>query len=209
MENINRELLEQLFHLEWLLRRSQMFHHRAHGPMGAPYQGQGRILALLKLKPEISQRELSTILDIRSQSLGELLAKLENQGYITRTPSAEDRRVMNISLTEAGKAAAEQKTEPADLESFFDCLTEEEQTTFSAYLGRLIKTLKDQMTSGEPESERHTYGDFREGRMGREFHRGGGFRHGEFRGFGHFFDMEHPEPPFGAKEPEENKKDET
>lgn len=202
MKNINRELLEQLFHLEWLLRRSQMFHHRTHGPMGAPYQGQGRILALLKLKPEISQRELSTILDIRSQSLGELLAKLENQGYITRTPSTEDRRVMNISLTEAGKAAAEKNVEPADLESFFDCLTEEEQTILSGYLERLIKTLKDQMKAGEADSGMPSREDFHDRRFGRMFRRGGPFGEG-FMGFGPFCDPEEHGFPFGSSKPDE------
>jgi DNA-binding MarR family transcriptional regulator len=201
MKNINQELLEQLFHLEWLLRRSQMFHHRIHGPMGAPYQGQGRILALLKLKPEISQKELSTILDIRSQSLGELLAKLENQGYITRTPSTEDRRVMNISLTEAGKAAAEQGSEPENLGSFFDCLTPEEEATLSDYLNRLIKTLKEQMTSSESSFGMPTREDLRERRFGREFRRGGPFG-GEFRGFSFFFDPEDSDSPFDGPAPE-------
>jgi len=201
MKNNNRELLEQLFHLEWLMRRYQMHHHREHGPMAAPYQGQGRILALLKLKPEISQRELSTILDIRSQSLGELLAKLEHQGYITRTPSTEDRRVMNISLTEAGKVAAEQDNEPENLGSFFDCLTEEEQTNLTDYLGRLIKRLKEQMTSNESEFEMPSREDFRERRFGRGFRRGGPFGD-DFRGFGHFFDPEGPDSPFNDKKPE-------
>jgi DNA-binding MarR family transcriptional regulator len=207
MKNINRELLEQLFHLEWLLRRSQMFHHRAHGPMGAPYQGQGRILALLKLKPEISQKELSTILDIRSQSLGELLAKLENQGYITRTPSTEDRRVMNISLTEAGKAAAESGSQPNDLESFFDCLTPEEQATLANYLERLIKTLKEQMTSSETDFGMPSREGFRDRRFGRMFRRGGPFGEG-FMGFGPFGDPEGPESPFDEKDPKKPTEDE-
>ena len=58
---------------------------------------------MLKLKPEISQKELSDLLDMRPQSLGELLGKLERNGYITRTPSERDQRVLIIRLTDAGK----------------------------------------------------------------------------------------------------------
>jgi len=152
METNNQELLHQLFQLSWLLRRYTMHHHREHGPMGSPFQGQGRILALLKLKPEISQKELSTILDIRSQSLGELLAKLERAGYITRTLSETDRRSMNISLTESGRAAAEQTPETGESESFFDCLTAEEQASFADYLDRLIKHLESKLdAAGAPD----------------------------------------------------------
>jgi DNA-binding MarR family transcriptional regulator len=144
MDLSKNELLERLFRLEWLLRMKHMHHHRDHGPMATPHRGQGRILALLALKPEMSQKELAAILDIRSQSLGELLAKLERQGFITRSTSEEDRRGMNISLTDAGRTAAEQPDD-SDFESFFDCLNEEEQTAFAGYLERLIEKLEAQL----------------------------------------------------------------
>jgi DNA-binding MarR family transcriptional regulator len=154
MENDNRDLLEQLFRLVGLLRRRAMHARRDFGPRGGPsagpHQGQGRVLALLKLKPEVSQKELSTILDIRSQSLGELLSKLERQGYITRKTSEEDRRGMDIRLTEAGRAASEQQDESSDAGSFFDCLDEAERRTFGEYLERLIKRLEEEpATEGE------------------------------------------------------------
>ena len=162
MDKSNLDLLGQFLHLDGLLRRYQIQHHREHGPMGTPRQGQGRILALLKLKAEISQKELSTILDIRSQSLGELLAKLERQGYVTRTPSTSDRRGMDIGLTEAGRAAADQDSEDDNLETFFDCLNDAEQKTLSEYLQRLIERLEQKMVSREARynfSARSGFGD--------------------------------------------------
>jgi len=112
--------------------------------MGDTHRGQGRILALLKLKPEISQKELSDILDIRSQSLGELLAKLERNGYITRTPSEADHRIMDIHLTETGQQASGQDEQQMDTESLFGCLNEEEQAKLADYLGRIISALEQQ-----------------------------------------------------------------
>lgn len=147
----SQSLLEQLYKLEWLLRRYYFHSLRQNGPMAAPHRGQGRILALLRIKPEISQKELSAILDIRAQSLGELLAKLEKAGYITRKPSEEDRRVMEIKLTEAGQRAAESGTDDEEGEELFACLNEKEQETLSQYIGRLIEHLEKILSQGPAE----------------------------------------------------------
>lgn len=160
----NRDLLELFFQLEWHLRRYHLHNYREFGPMGAPHRGQGRILSLLKIKPEISQKELATILDIRSQSLGELLAKLEKAGFITRTPSETDRRGMDIHLTEAGLAASEQPEEPQGLDGMFGCLNEEEQEKMADYLTRLIAYLEkqhDSEESGRDFRSRHDFHDKR------------------------------------------------
>jgi DNA-binding MarR family transcriptional regulator len=182
MNTNDLDLSEQLVRLAWLLQRYQMQNHRHHGPMGDPHRGQGRVLALLKLKPEISQKELSNILDMRPQSLGELLVKLERSGYITRTPSEADRRGMDIRLTEAGEAASAQNEQQADTEALFGCLNEEEQAALSDYLGRIILTFEQQF--GDGESERHFHG---------HPHFGG-------RGFGPHFNMEDGHPPFCGKD---------
>jgi len=141
--NSERELLNKFFHLQRLLHR--YFHHKfmQHGPMANIHRGQGRILALLKLKPQISQKELAKILDMRPQSLGELLEKLEKGGYITRTPSEKDQRVMNISLTEAGKKLAQQSDQQDHANHLFAALNHEEQATLEAYLDRIIATLEE------------------------------------------------------------------
>lgn len=189
MDNDTYDLLEQLFHLAGLLRRRTVQMHGERGPFGSPHQGQGRVLALLKLKPEVSQKELSTILDIRSQSLGELLAKLERQGYITRTPSEEDRRGMNISLTEAGKAASVKQDEKADFDSFFDCLEAEEQKKLGEFLERLSRRLEEEIAAAGGEGDVQSVFD--------AAHRGFG-RPGGFPGFdrGHGGDRR---PPFGGR----------
>ncbi|HUX51159.1 MAG TPA: MarR family transcriptional regulator, partial [Spirochaetia bacterium] len=160
------------------LRGRHMRGLREHGPMSTPHQGQGRILALLRIKPEISQKELSTILDIRSQSLGELLAKLERQGFITRTPSTEDRRVMDIRLTEAGKAASDALEEIEDTDSFLSCLTQEEQATLADYLERMIGKLEAQAETDDPEPGRHFHGPFGPEHPFERFHGRGHHRRG-------------------------------
>ena len=73
----NFDLIEQFTRIEWLLHRYHQQNHTHHGPMADPRRGQGRVLAILKMKPEISQKELSFLLDMTPQSLGEFLSKLE------------------------------------------------------------------------------------------------------------------------------------
>ena len=186
MDDTIRDLLEKLNRLEWLLHRQLAQTLRDHSPMAAPYRGQGRILSLLRLTPEISQNELANILDIRPQSLGELLAKLERRGYITRTPSTTDRRAMDIRLTEAGRAAADLPDEPADLASAFDCLTDDEQAKLGEYLERLIAKLEQQLAAAETDFPRGPRFDRRG--FGHASHHGRGGPSAGFRGFGHFYE---------------------
>ncbi len=148
MNENNLDLIGQFTRIEWLLHRYHQQNHTHHGPMGDPRRGQGRVLAILKIQPEISQKDLSYLLDMRPQSLGELLSKLEKNGYITRTPSETDRRVMNIKLTQEGKETSEQEF---SFEKLFECLDEEEQNNLSSYLRRVIETLEAQFDDEQPE----------------------------------------------------------
>lgn len=183
-ENNNKyDLIEQFTRIEWLLHRYHQQNHTQHGPMGDPRRGQGRVLAILKMKPEISQKDLSYLLDIRQQSLGELLSKLEKNGYITRTPSETDRRVMNIHLTKEGAEATEQEF---SFERVFRCLSNDEQQTLGSYLSRIIETIEAQLSDEQPERD---FAPRPVGRFGQEF-RGRGFGHryeeGHLRPFGRY-----------------------
>lgn len=137
---MERELLGAFGRMDGMLRRYRQQVHMLRGAVVDPHRGQGRILAILKLQPEITQRELSYLLDMRPQSIGELLSKLERSGYITRVPSEEDRRVLMIRLTEAGRNAGEQQENGAG--GIFDCLNEEEQRTLKGYLDRITDSLE-------------------------------------------------------------------
>ena len=92
--------------------------------------GQKRILIMLNEQGTLTQRELTEQLGVRPGSASEILSKLENAGLIARTQNEADRRMVDVSLTEAGAAAAE----PAEMhgrqhEEMFTCLTQEEQQT--------------------------------------------------------------------------------
>lgn len=148
VHDIYSDIYEKLSTLQWLMKRHQMFCQAESGPFADTSRGQGRILAMLKIQPEIATKELAYLLGIRQQSLNELLNKLERNGYVERKPSEIDKRVMIVHLTEKGKAVQQPET---DYQSIFDCLLPEELQQFSQYLDRIIESF--QMRDGNTSEE--------------------------------------------------------
>jgi len=155
MKDIGEGLTEEFSKVQKLLAKYQLNRYRKFGPSGDTHRGQGRVLAILKLQPEISQKDLGYLLDMRNQSLGELLGKLEKSGAIVRETSADDHRVMNIKLTESGKKLVEQAgRRQDDLSDIFDCLCEEDRGKLHEILSRLTEALEARLGyDQEPESK--------------------------------------------------------
>ena len=178
--NQSNELLEQFAVFNRLLHRRHTAQFRHFGPSGSVFRGQGRVLAILKIKKEMSQKELGYLLDMRNQSLGEILGKLETAGYITRSPLEDDRRTALIRLTPLGEneADAEKQAQGEDgFERLFACLADSEKQTLADYLSRLIAAIKEQLSeSGETDTDGQTHHHRRDG-FGH--HHG---RHGEEHG---------------------------
>lgn len=141
------ELFSKLARLERLMHREQGRLHREGYPFADTSRGQGRILAMLKIKDGISTKELSYLLGIRVSSLNETLAKMEKNGYISRKPSAEDKRVSMIYVTEKG---LNETFEQAETPTIFSCFSDEEKEILSSYLDRLIEELESRNTSEDP-----------------------------------------------------------
>jgi len=183
MNEIKGIINGQLQQLQMLMHRTMFSHFgKAHNP----HRGQGRVLAILKLKPVISQKELTYLLNMSKQSVAELVTKLKKSGYITREPSEEDKRIMTIRLTEEGAKAADHTddSEPETLK-IFDCLNDDELSTFSEYLGRIIKQYEDQFPDEDFE-ERRKYMEKFMSAHGNDFGHWQNGRHG-FGGFGHSY----------------------
>jgi DNA-binding MarR family transcriptional regulator len=150
MEALARQLDGKLRRLSWMLQRQdRMRGFSGPNPAADPSRGQGRILAMLKLHDGVSTRDLSYLLGIRTSSLNEALAKLERAGLTRREPSDADRRVMLVKLTDKGRTAEQQETEPPDI---YSCLTAQEQATLSSYLDRVIAALDANLRTSTPEA---------------------------------------------------------
>ena len=124
-----------------LIHRYYQADAREKGMAGDPLRGQGRVLALLSAKPETTQRELSYLLDMRQQSLSELLAKLEEKGYITRERSDDDKRVIKVSLTDEGAAAAPDLDALNKHVDIIDCLDDDERAQYEALIDKITASI--------------------------------------------------------------------
>ena len=198
MSDIKTTISEQLQQLQMLMHRSYFHSFISEGRMHNPHRGQGRVLSILKLKPEISQKELTYLLGMSKQSLAELLSKLEKSGYITREASKEDKRVMTVRLTEAGMnvSTADNEGEVFEVTKILDCLNDEELAEFSEYLTRIIKRYEEQFPGEDYEERRRHMEQF----MARYGHGRKGFsEHGDnpydceshFRGRGRLHGLGH------------------
>ena len=139
MNDMYTATYEKLSTLQWLMKRRQMFSQAESGRFADSTRGQGRILAMLKIQPEIATKDLAYLLGIRQQSLNELLKKLEKNSYVERRPSEKDRRVVVVHLTEKGKEAQEPEE---NYQEFLGCLSPEELQQFGEYLDRIIAAFR-------------------------------------------------------------------
>lgn len=165
MNHTYTDIYEKLSTLQWLMKRRQMLSQAESGPLADSTRGQGRILAMLKIQPEITTRDLSYLLGIRQQSLNELLNKLERNGYVERRPSEADRRVMVVHLTEKGEKV-QQST--SDYEEILGCLSQEELQQFGNYLDRIIAAFRTQEGVGGDENAMGGWMEKARERMGEE-----------------------------------------
>jgi Transcriptional regulators len=145
------DLYEKLQRLQWLMQKNRVRNRKHKGPMDDTLRGQGRVLSMLNLQPDISTKMLSFLLGIRPQSLNELLTKLEKNEYITRTPSEEDKRVILVRLTEKGENALPKGSEVPNI---FTSLNQEEMDNLADYLDRIIVELEEKVEALDEDREK-------------------------------------------------------
>lgn len=64
------------------------------------------VIALEAVAPRaMNQEQLAAMVHVQSQTLGRVIARLEEAGLVTRTRNPADRRQFQVRITDAGKAA--------------------------------------------------------------------------------------------------------
>ena len=116
--------------------------------------GQLPVLVALQNGKASTQRDLARFAKVEQPPMAQMLARMERDGLIRRTPHPEDGRSSRIVLTNAAQARM-----PDAIETLFkgnrdamDGFSQEESTQLVALLTRLIANL-DQITGTEPSSQ--------------------------------------------------------
>lgn len=108
------------------------------------YRGQGRLLILLYLHGALTQRELIELTGRRSATLSEQLDGMEKSGLILRHKNEQDKRNVDVELTEQGEKAAIEamRNRQAYADELFAAMPQRKKQQLAGLLDSLLHTWK-------------------------------------------------------------------
>jgi DNA-binding MarR family transcriptional regulator len=115
------------------------------GLMGFPVNSsQLKAMAAFHEDRQYSMGELCKIAKVKMPSMTEVVDRLEKEGFVERVRDTNDRRVVKVQLTPAGKKAHNGilKTRQQELMNIFGCLDERERQRFLKALRTASATMK-------------------------------------------------------------------
>ena len=107
------------------------------------HKGQPMMLLLLSRKDGIPQSALVKKMVVTPATVSMMVKRLEKAGFVIRKRDAEDERVTNVYLTDAGRDIGMQLNKlQKELENIvFDGFSAEEKETLNTYLSRVLENL--------------------------------------------------------------------
>ena len=125
-------------------------------PLGLTYT-QYIVFLVLWEKDGISVSEIGEKLMLDNGTLSPLLKKMEQAGYVARRRSRDDDRVVEITLTDAGRALQEKaKDVPGRVAGCIDLPPEKAQTLY-ALLYELLENQKTRTAKEQKEENHHEH----------------------------------------------------
>lgn len=131
MDNeLNLRLLGMMHQISYLMQTQEKF------------RGQGRLLVLLSQYGALTQRELIELTGRRSATLSEQLDGMEKSGLISRCKNEQDKRNVDVELTEQGKKAAIEAMQirQAYADELFDTIPQRKKQQLAGLLDSLLHT---------------------------------------------------------------------
>lgn len=144
---LSEKLLERTYYFRNLIQSWRQQQHFRANEINLD-RGQGFLLGVLLTHDGLTQSELSIELHIRPASLGELVNKLQQNGYVKRCVNEKDKRVSNVYITNEGRNIVNEiikaRTEAVDF--IFTGLSEDEGHQFLMLIDKLISSMEKNMT---------------------------------------------------------------
>ena len=99
-----------------------------------------RVLLILKNDGPLSQQLICEKVDVDKNTMVQIINQLEDLGYVKRSPSEEDRRAYQVSLTTKSLAALKsgEKMVYQAQEKFLECLSDREAEALRLTLSKLL-----------------------------------------------------------------------
>lgn len=116
---------------------------------------QFRILAALARSGKRSSAELSRLFGVKPQTMIKQIVNLESNGLIERNLAQGSRRVLEVSMTEAGRGAlrACDKASTAVEAEIFSCFAPGELETYRALMEKVLASMHEAHDSEAEEEE--------------------------------------------------------
>lgn len=162
-KNLSEKLLQQIRNCTNLIHRLTHREHRTFHPDAKENnigRGQGLVLRILTEKNGLTQTEITEMLDVHPSSLGELVSKLESNGYVDRRQNGSDKRVINVFLTEKGREAEKKFINPKREVAQLWCsgLSEDEKVQLSGLLSKMIASMEEILYKNEDAGQETPFG---------------------------------------------------
>ncbi|MFI7642344.1 MarR family winged helix-turn-helix transcriptional regulator [Nonomuraea sp. NPDC049400] len=140
------QVVDQLFELAVVLG-AQMNRRLADSGLTP---ARGEVIWLLHRRGQLTQRELSDVLDCTPRNVTGLVDALESAGFVTRTKHPTDRRAVLVSLTTRGETLAAGWGMDRDdgTARLFAGTSRAELATFATVLDRVLTVLRTTMPEG-------------------------------------------------------------
>ncbi len=135
----------------FLIAKIQLLSERIFSRILAKYDlqeispAQGRILFVLWQKDGLSIQGLAKKTSLGKSTLTSMLDRLEQNGFVRRVPSKEDRRTILIKLTEKDRECRDLYTKITNekTELFYKGFSPKEIDAFESYLQRIHENLQE------------------------------------------------------------------
>ena len=127
---LNLRLLGMMHQISYLMQIQEKF------------RGQGRLLVLLNQYGALTQREVIELTGRRSATLSEQLEGMERAGLIVRRKNEQDKRNIDVELTEQGKKAAIEamQNRQAYADELFAAMPQRKKQQLAGLLDSLLHT---------------------------------------------------------------------
>jgi|SRR5581483_10856836 len=139
------ENLDEIYALSATTQRLMRTHmHKSHASLGIG-PSEGHLLYMIAEAQPVSLKKLSDSMHLTPGAITQLVDSLVHAGYVSRTPSEQDRRVTVVSMTSEGdrKITAMRHYKEEMFAKVIDGLSDEELAVFMNVQRKMHKYLEE------------------------------------------------------------------
>lgn len=133
------------------LTRAFGWHRPDETPCGQPVPiAEAHAMLELSRCPGLTQQELGSAINLRKSTVSRLVGKLERRGWVNRVRSSNDRRAVQVSLTEAGDEAAQRMAtaRAKKMDRILEAIPEGDRPAVLAALASLVQAARAESNAG-------------------------------------------------------------